>query len=195
MAWAPDYITAAAYKSWARIGDTVDDVEVALAITTASRAIDGTCHRQFGQLDEAATWYYTPIWDRHIGRWIITVDDITDITGLTVTVDDVATTDYVLEPRQAVAKGRAYTRLVLGADAAPTGDRDSAAVLDAFGWSTTPSAVQFTARLQTSRFLARRDSPFGIAGSPTDGSEMRLLARVDPDLAVGLASYIRGETP
>ena len=45
--------------------------------------------------------------------------------------------------------------------------------------------------LQASRLAARRDSPFGVAGSPDAGSEMRLLARVDPDVAVALEPYRR----
>jgi len=45
--------------------------------------------------------------------------------------------------------------------------------------------------LQSSRIAARRDSPFGVAGSPETGSELRLLDRVDPDVAVTLSRYRR----
>jgi hypothetical protein len=45
--------------------------------------------------------------------------------------------------------------------------------------------------LQASRFYARRDSPYGVAGSPDLGSEVRLLSKVDPDVAVSLADYVR----
>jgi len=40
--------------------------------------------------------------------------------------------------------------------------------------------------LQANRLLKRRHAPFGVAGSPELGSELRLLARVDPDVAVSL---------
>lgn len=52
-----------------------------------------------------------------------------------------------------------------------------------------PAGVTQACLLQASRFFARRYSPFGIAGSPENGSELRLLSRVDPDVAVVLAPY------
>jgi hypothetical protein len=54
-----------------------------------------------------------------------------------------------------------------------------------------PSAVKLATRLQASRFMARRDSPYGVAGSPDAGSEIRLLSRVDPDVAVALRGFSR----
>jgi hypothetical protein len=45
--------------------------------------------------------------------------------------------------------------------------------------------------LQASRLDFRRVAPAGVAGSPETGSEVRLLARVDPDVAVSLKDYIR----
>ena len=45
--------------------------------------------------------------------------------------------------------------------------------------------------IQASRLAARRGSPWGIAGSPTDGNEIRLLAQLDPDFKTTLKPFIR----
>lgn len=194
MAWAPDYLTLAEFKKWVRVDDTVDDTELAAAITTASRAVDNSTHRQFGKLDAPAEWVYTPEWDRTRCRWVVHIDDLATTAGLVVVVDGTPTTDYTLEPRNAVAKGLVWTRLVLGqAVTVPRGEarHDAAAITAPWGWPAFPVAVKLATRLQGNRFNIRRDSPYGVAGSPADGSELRLLARVDPDVAVSLKSYIR----
>lgn len=191
MAWAPDYVTSAELKAFVRVDDTSDDVQVALAVTSASRAVDKATGRQFGKLDSAAEWFYTAVWDRRLGRWVVRIDDAATTTGMVVKVDGVTVTDYTLEPRQAVAKGRVWTLLVLGTTVACSGDRDGVAVTAAWGWPTVPTPVKQATLLQASRFLARRDSPYGIAGSPDAGSEMRLLATVDPDVRVSLGPYAR----
>lgn len=192
MPWAPDYTTVAKARAYLRIGDTDDDVLLTLAITTASRAIDRAAGgRQFGRLDAPATWLYTPTWDRVSGRWVAKVDDIGDTTGLVVAVDGVATTDYTLLPKRAIAKGKAHTAICLGASVGCSGDLDCVAATVRWGWPAVPVAIEEACLLQTSRMHARRDSPYGVAGSPTDGSEMRLLATVDPDVRVAIGPYTR----
>ena len=39
--------------------------------------------------------------------------------------------------------------------------------------------------------IHRKGSPYGIAGSPDLGSELRLLAKLDADVAVLLRSFVR----
>ena len=53
------------------------------------------------------------------------------------------------------------------------------------------SIVGLTGVPEASRWFARRNSPYGIAGSPEMGSELRLLAKLDPDVAVMLAGKVR----
>jgi len=199
MAWAPDYVTSAQLKAFTRISDSVDDTQVAVAVTAASRAIDLHTNRQFGVVATAEQRFYTGRWDRNRCRWVVEFDDLMattsfaaitqDAEGVTVgTIDD-----YVLEPRNAAATGRPWTSMVVRPDSAfkPTGVENEVAVTAVWGWTTVPVAVEQATYLQGSRFLARRDSPFGIAGSPDVGSELRLLARLDPDVAVSLRGYIR----
>jgi uncharacterized phiE125 gp8 family phage protein len=195
MVWAPDYVTAAELKSYLRIADTADDAELALAITTASRAIDGFCHRQFGQVAAAEERSYTAYWDRRARVWVIAFDDLQDITGLTVTVEAGTVDAYTLEPVNAAQEGRPFTRLYVDPASVgkPTTQRNDVTIDAVWGWDAVPAAVEQATLLQASRFHARRFSPYGVAGSPEQGSEMRLLAKLDPDveLALSRAKLIR----
>lgn len=193
MAWAPDYTTAVALKDFVRVADTVDDAEIAVAITTASRAIDDHCNRQFGVVALAEARLYTARYDYDRCRWVVDIDDLMSTAGLAVTVAGVAMTGFVKEPVNAAQKARPWTRLLVDAHPAvvPTGDEYEVSVTALWGWSAFPVPVVQATQLQASRFLARRDSPYGVAGTPDQGGELRLLSRVDPDVGVSLRSYRR----
>lgn len=188
MAWAPDYVTATDLKGFLRITDTVDDAQLAFAITAASRAVDKHCNRQFGLLAAVEDRVYTARWDVALGKYVLDVDDLMTSTGLAVT-GAAAITDYTLRPSNADLNGRPWTRVIVN-----SGGRDSLdgiTVTAKWGWSAVPVAVQQAALLQASRFFKRKDAAFGVAGSPELGSELRLLAKVDPDVAVVLGPYQR----
>lgn len=190
VVWAPDYLTLVQLKGALRIdpADVTDDAELAPVITAASRAIDDHCHRQFGNVAAQARVYVAE-YDYARGVWVIPIDDLQTIAGLVVMVDGVAVTGYVLEPRNAVLEGKAWTALRL-TDVTSIDDRE-VTITAPWGWTAFPVPVIQAAKLQATRFSARRDSPYGIAGSPDQGSEMRLLARVDPDVAVSLRGLVR----
>lgn len=192
MAWAPDYVTDDELKNFMRIPDTDDDAEIAFAISTASRAIDDHCNRQFGSVT-AESRLYTARYDYDRCRWVVDIDDLMSTAGLTVTVDGVTLTAYVKEPVNAAQKGRPWTRLVVDSDSSvvPTGDEYEVDMTAPWGWTAVPTAVKEATLLQGSRLHTRRDSPYGIAGSPDQGSELRLLARLDPDVAVSLRGLVR----
>lgn len=199
MAWAPDYCTSAELKSFLRISDTVDDNELGFAITAASRAIDTDANRQFGVVAAAEERFYTARWDQVRRRWIVDIDDLMSTTNFAaITVDTEGVTvgtidDYVLEPRNAAAKSRPWTSMMIRPNSTnkPTAARDEVSVTAIWGWTAVPVPVKQATLLQASRFFARRNSPFGIAGSPDIGSELRLLARVDADVSVSLNAYRR----
>lgn len=193
MAWAPDYATLAELKSFVRITDTADDAELTVALTSGARAIDTHCNRQFGKTDSAEQRLYTARPDYKRGKWVIDVDDFQTVSGLVVTIGGTATTEFTKEPVNAAAKGRPWTRLSIdpAATVKPTGEEYEIAITIVWGWTTVPVAVKEANELQSSRFFSRRNSPYGIAGSPDQGSELRLLSRVDPDVGVALRSYVR----
>jgi hypothetical protein len=193
VAWEPDYVSAAELKAWERIDDAVDDTQLALIVTAASRAVDRHTHRQFGVVAAAEERRYTAVWDRRRCRWLIEIDDLMSTTGLTFTTEAGQIGTYDLEPINAAQKGRPWERVVIHPDSAvkPTSEQHGVTGDGLWGWSTVPATVKLASRLQSARFVARRDSPYGIAGSPELGSELRLLARVDPDVAVVLGPYVR----
>lgn len=178
MAWAPDYITTEEVKSFVKIADSIDDAEIGLIPGAVSRAIDDHCNRQFGKVDTAVQRFYTPRWSSFHCSYVADVDDLFDLTGLPAGI-----TAY---PRNAVADGKPYTRLVYA-----DGTADEVGLTLAWGWPSVPDAVKVAARLQASRLVTRRDSPYGVAGSPDSGTEVRLLARLDPDVKTTLSAYVR----
>lgn len=190
--WQPAYATVDQLKAYVSIpdDDTVDDTELAGKIVAASRSIDQYTRRQFGQVDalEARTYTGDPRTGWR-GGVLVTVDDLVDTTGLVVMVDAAAVTPDRLWPSNAVLKGQAFTRLWL-----PTGTScavDAVEVTALWGWPEVPPTILEATLLQASRLFKRRDAPFGVAGSPDLGSEVRLLAKVDPDVAVMLKPYVR----
>ncbi len=195
MAWAPDYVTLAALKTYLRITDTNDDADLSIAITAASRAIDDHCNRQFGKVAAAESRAYTARPDYERGVWVVDIDDLDDVIGLAVMVGTSAVTLYSLEPVNAVLKGKVWTQLVVSADSAvqPCGTANELTITGKWGWTVAPVPVGQAGRLQASRFFSRRNSPYGVAGSPDQGSELRLLSRVDPDVGVSLRGYRRPE--
>lgn len=202
MAWAPDYVTVADLEQFVRVPDHLDDTQMDLAITTASRSIDDACGRQFGRLDVAEQRYYTARWNARRGVWAVLIDDLMDGTALTVAIDDgtgtgtyTAVTGYTLGPRNAAGKGWPWTVIYLPDDVTPAVTVDGVRASERWGWLTIPDTIQEATLLQASRLLTRRDAPFGIAGSPQSGSELRLLDKLDPDVVVMTRPYRRGVRP
>lgn len=193
MAWAPDYITTAEFKSDQGIVDTADDTRIARDITRASRAVDLETRRQFGVVT-AEVRSYTAHWSDTYERWVVPIDD-TMVTPTAVTVSTGTITAFALKPANAALIGRPWTLLVVDKTSTvqPTCDRDGVTMSAPWGWSAVPAAVKAATMDQTARFFKRKDAPFGIAGSPDSGSEIRLLAKLDPDVAVTLKSYVRGD--
>lgn len=213
MTWEPDYCTVSDVKGYLRITDTVDDVLLALWVTAASRAVDNNAGRQFGQVASAEDRFYPGMWDRHEQAMFLEIDDVQDVTGLTVTdpagnlVDSVT---YQLLPRSAPMKGRPYERIRIrpaspwgttfpwwgfgypyGPLLGVPGTSHDFTVHALYGWTSVPAAVKAATMLQAARLAARRDSPYGVAGSPADGSEVRLFATLDPDLVTSLQAFKR----
>lgn len=192
MVWAPDYLQSQQLKNYLGIEDNADDVFIGWWITTVSRNVDDFCGRQFGQVDAAEDRYYPTFWDRDECAWFATLDDIQDITDLTFADGDGTVVDsdsWTLLPRNAAAKGRPYGQVRLASGAWSGGELTGNGL---WGWSSAPSAVFTGMLLQAGRLNARRDSPFGIAGSPQEGGELKMLfADLDPDFRTSLKPLVR----
>jgi len=187
VVWRPDYLETVVLRDYLEIGVPDDDDFIARWITAVSRNIDLHCGRQFGKSDEPVTRSYRdPIWDRRRGRWVYTIDDVHDLDGMTV-VDAGGDTVSGLEwePENALADGVVYERVLT-----TTCDRLTL-LSEHWGWPAVPASVEEGVLLFGARLAARRGAPFGTAGSPSDGSEIRLLAKLDPDMITTLKPYRR----
>jgi hypothetical protein len=201
MAWEPDYITVAEAKSELGITNTDSDTSLASKITSASRSIDLFCKRQFGLLAAAEARYYTPWYDEDLRRWVVEIDDLMTTTDLVVKLDlsdddtygtALSASDYILRPRNAASKLRPWTQLAIkNTSSSPISRSDSVYVEGRWGWSAVPTTIKDATLLQVNRLLFRRSSPSGVAGSPESKSEIRLLAKLDPDVEVMCKAYQR----
>lgn len=183
----------------------VDDTSIQLAVSAASAAIDKHCGRTFGLDPTAATRDYVA-WGQ---AWI----DIADVTGLddpalagtqpAVSAPSGSAAQYLFAPAGAPSRDEPYTRLVpavvnafgtLARSDQPLPSGMEVRVVGRHGWPVVPALVGQAALIQSMRFFQRRHSPYGIAGSPEAGSEMRLQARLDPDVEMSLRPYVRPQS-
>jgi hypothetical protein len=200
VAWKPDYCTSAELKAFTRINDAVDDNQVALAVTAASRGVDFATNRQFGKVDAPEARYFTASWRSSECRWVVPIDDLMTTSGLSVAYDSAGDRTFTSAldvptpaPLNAAAEGDPWTELLL----AKTGSQafswaGAVRVTATWGWTAVPDTIKQATLLQGSRILARRNSPYGVAGSPANGgSELRLLAKLDPDVEAMVKNYKR----
>lgn len=207
MPWAPQYASTAELRAYLRIPETstADDTNIALSAVAASRAIDHACNRQFGVVASAEARLFTARWDRFLSRYMVDIDDLMTTTNLAVVADDDddgvyddaswtvnAEDGFYLTPANGPDVSMPWTGITFRTDAdSPPTRRDAIQVTAVWGWTAVPDTVKMATLLQGSRFFMRQQAPFGVAGSPELGSELRLLQKVDVDVAVMLRPYIR----
>lgn len=195
MAWAPDYATDRELASYLRIGDANDDQELGLAVTGASRAIDHATNRQFGKVDSAEARTFEARWSRTRGAYVVEIEDLMTLDSLDVVVagSSLASSAYQILPVNAAAEGMPWTRLLVESATSPTIGTGpcTVAVTAEWGWAAVPDTIVNACLLQASRLFQRRNAPFGVAGSPDLGSEVRLLAKIDPDVETLVRPYRR----
>lgn len=194
------YASLGDLKSAIRITDTDSDGLLQIALDAATSAIDEHCDRTFVASALASARVFEPVNGR------VVTDDFYTTSGLIVsvagTVIPVAvpgvSAGYTLTPENAAASGEPYTGFYYQSfplSAWPlmfAVQRATATVTAKWGYALdVPAAVKMACLLQASRWFARRNSPYGIAGSPEAGSELRLLAKLDPDVAVMLTGKVR----
>ena len=199
MALYPDYATLAELRAYVRItdaGDTAEDTHLTAAITAASRAIDQTTKRQFGLAASAVARVYTPYYHETHRRYALDIDDLMTTTSMVVKTDlnddhtfENTITAYRLWPLNAAGDSRPWTSLVFDSTIPVVLDTGSVEVTAKWGWTAVPDTIKVATLIQASRFYKRRDSPYGVAGSPEMGNQIRLLARVDPDVYTMLLPY------
>lgn len=187
MAITNGYATLAELKSSLTITDSDDDALLELAITSTSRMIDDFTGRFFyanGTVGSPVIRYYTPN-----DPWTLAVDDYVSISEI-ATDDNFnqtwstvwAASDFLKEPVNNSLRGWPYTRLLAtGRYVWPYYLPQACKVTGVWGWPAVPPEVNQACIIQSSRIFVRKQSPFGIAGTPELGT-VRLSSRLDPDV-------------
>lgn len=190
------YCTVAELLTYMGRTSTAGNASLATVIEAASRAIDNYVGRRFYAMSE--TRYYTPVSPRRLF-----VDDLlsvstlgTDSDGDRTYGDTWTSTDYDLEPYNAAADGRPYTRVDVSPNSSyqfPANIKKSVMINGAFGFNTyhtdPPYPIKQAALIQSQRIALRPDAPFGVVGSADMG--ITVLVKLDPDVEMMIAPYRR----
>lgn len=194
MALTNAYCTLAELKASLAITDSVDDTPLEAAITATSRMIDDYTGRFFyrnGTTQSPVARYYTPL-----DPWTMNMDDNFSITEVATddnfnqTWDTVwSTSDYMLEPVNNPQRGWPVNRiLAIGRYVWPYYLPQSCRITGIWGWNAVPAEINMATLIQAARLFTRRQSPFGIAGSPDLGT-VRLTAKLDADVEALLRPF------
>lgn len=188
------YVTLAELKTFVGVPDTGDDTTLQWALDASSEQVDAFTGRRFTADGAGVVRYYAATTST-----TVYVDPLQTTTDLAVAVDTdgngtfddtfVLDTDYRLAPFNAPALSRPWTSLeAITGNTFPEGDR-RVRVTARWGWTAVPASVKQATLIQASRLWKRKDSPYGVAGSPEFGNELRLLAALDPDVQALLRPY------
>jgi hypothetical protein len=191
MSISNGYATLAQVKSALRISDTIDDSILEMAITSASRLIDGYANRIFYNAGTATRVYAS------YSSYVSDIDDVISVseiaTSSTSNWDTVwSTADYQLEPLNGLVDGIPvpYNRIrAIGSQVfSDTTGEANVRVTGTWGFSSVPTVISQACVLQASRIYKRNDSPLGVAGFGDLGA-YRVSSRLDPDVAQLVEPY------
>ncbi len=187
MALTNAYCTLSDLKTSLAIEDITDDTALEAAILTASRMIDdytgrffykdGTNAAPVVRYYTAQDWYTCNV-DDFVSLTQIATDDNFDQLYTTIWQSD----DYMVEPVNNPRRGWPLSRLLaIDSYIFPYNLPQSVKVTAVWGWPSVPAEIAMATKIQASRLFIRRQSPFGIAGTPELGT-VRLSSRLDPDV-------------
>lgn len=193
----PTYVSLELFKASIRITSTTADPDrddlMTQALTSASRQIEEHCGRRFWLDDSDTARTFTPR-----GRTVATPDGdmllVDDLGAAPTTVEYgygssyTATTDYLTDPDNALARKQPITGLIRTNSTWPTGSGYRVRITGRFGWPAIPDQVAQACLIQASRLYKRRLSPEGLIGSPDFG--FGRISRVDPDVEALLRPYV-----
>lgn len=181
------YVDLPTFKEYLSVADSARDVLLTQALQTASRHVDQLTGRSFTLADSTSQRVY-----RTRGRVVpcrdidgdgLLVDDIADVTGLTVETGSGSTwSDYTGWAAEPAAPGMPVTML-RGRWWTP-----AVRVTALWGWPEVPDEVVQATLLQAARLHKRRGSPEGIAGSAEWGAVR--VSRTDPDVEALVSPYV-----
>lgn len=183
------------------ISDSLSDTKLELAISAASRQIDGYCQRFFYQDSAVTERTYYP--DDYLS---LEVDDISTTTGLIVKVDNnddgtfettlTINTNFILTPTNAADEYpiRPYTGIRIvdsGLSSFPvySSGRPSVSVTAKFGWPAVPEDVEKACLIQSAQLFKSSDAVFG--GLNFDTGVFRVRGTLNPMAEALLERYAK----
>lgn len=198
-----DYVTVPTLKAYMGLTVTATDPQVAAAIASASREIDGHCRRRFYADAATSTRIYrrstehTVAIDDAVAGSITTVQTDTGQDGTWATT--LAAADWLTEPLNGIgANGMAWptTRIrALGTITFPldsTSQRPCVRVTARWGWGDTiPEPVVQATLILAAETYKLREAPFGVAGFDQYGA-VRIKSL--PQIERLLAPFVAYET-
>lgn len=188
------YVSLADLKGFVGITDTVDDVTLQRALDASEEQVNAYTGRRFTADGAAVVRYYDAL-----DAGTVAIDPLSSTTDLAVAVDRdgdgifettlTVDTNFRLAPYNASVLAAPWTSLVaLTGTSFPAGPR-RIRVTGRWGYPAVPASIKQATLIQASRLWKRKESPFGVAGSPEFGNELRLLAALDPDVQALLHPY------
>jgi hypothetical protein len=175
---ANEYVTATELRNRLKIPDTVDDIELTLACSAASKQIEDHCGRRFWQDAEVVVrQFYAD------SPTVCLLDDgdeqadISTTTGLVVKIDEAGdgtfstaltiSTDFILWPLNAEDRvpARPYEEVRLVNNyhfPRPANGRPGVQITAKFGWAAVPDKVKQAALVQATLLFRSKDSVFGV---------------------------------
>jgi len=178
------------------IEDTVDDLEINVAVEAATAMIEQYCGRQFSQDSVASARVYVAT-----NSYLVQVDDISTTSGLIVETDPGAdgtfdqtwqTADYQLEPLNGIISGQTWPYHTIRAIRSLYFPQDYGQALirvtARWGWASVPTAVKQAAIIQTITVFKSPDAPFGATPFQDTGI-LRLRSALHPTAAALLTNY------
>ena len=197
MAITNGYVTLNEVKAYLRITDSVDDTMLEQIVESASRSIDRIANRRFYLDANASARTY-----RLIGNLRVQVDDFGTTSGLVVKTDPndsgvyettfTLDSDYIVEPTNALAKGRPFTTITIVGGTAfslPVNYRPQVEVTARWGWPSVPDDIIEATLILSADLYKRRDSVGGVLGLSELGAiRMSPLGR---DISAMVRAYRR----
>ena len=163
-----------------------------MAVEAASRQIDSYTERYFYNAG-TATKIFAPL-----DEFVCATEDFIALTQVQTSEDGESwdttwgTDDWQAEPLNGRAGGlvTSYTQIRAVEDYLFPYRQGEATVrlTGTWGWSAVPVEISMACKIQAARLFIRRQSPFGIAGTPELGT-VRLSAKLDPDVQALIAPF------
>lgn len=170
---------------------TDSNAAISAAITAASREIEQRCGTTFYPVTEARVFDSYPDGTVIVDRFTSTVGLVVatgpgGVYSTTLTADQ-----YVLGPRNAPSRGKAYSEIEVPSVRVYFGDGwPGVQVTASWGWDYIPAQIEQATRLRALQMFHRRESPHGSASYGDDPASADRVMAADPDIAQLLDPFI-----